>query len=68
MHASIGSRRPTVSDYIVASLLLAASASDCLQRLTCEACMQKQLVLRGPLAHARIFFKDLAHLLGLLRG
>lgn len=35
------------------------------QELTFEAYMNKELVRRRPLAHARIFVKDLAHLLGL---
>jgi geranylgeranyl reductase len=35
------------------------------QRLTFEAYMNKELVRRKPMAHVRIFFKDLAHLLGL---
>ena len=35
------------------------------QRLTWEAYMNKALSRRDPLAHARIFFKDLAHLLRL---
>jgi len=35
------------------------------QRLTWEAYMHKRLVRSRPLAHLRIFFKDLAHLLGL---
>ena len=35
------------------------------QRLTWDAYMNKRLVRRDPLAHARIFFKDLAHLLNL---
>lgn len=35
------------------------------QRLTFEAYMNKKLVRRKPMAHVRIFFKDLAHLLGL---
>lgn len=35
------------------------------QRLTWEAYMNKQLVRRDPLAHIRIFFKDLGHLFGL---
>ncbi len=35
------------------------------QRLTWEAYMNKKLVRARPLAHVRIFFKDLAHLLGL---
>lgn len=35
------------------------------QRLTWEAYMNKELVRRDPLAHLRIFFKDLAHLLRL---
>jgi geranylgeranyl reductase len=36
------------------------------QRLTWEAYMHKRLVRGNPLAHARIFFKDLAHLMGLV--
>jgi geranylgeranyl reductase len=36
------------------------------QRLTWEAYMNKKLVRRDPLAHVRIFFKDTAHLLGLV--
>lgn len=35
------------------------------QRLTWEAYMNKQLVRRDPLAHVRVFFKDLGHLFGL---
>ena len=35
------------------------------QRLTWEAYMNKELVKRDPAAHARIFFKDMGHLLGL---
>ncbi len=35
------------------------------QRLTWEAYMNKKLVRRDPLAHVKIFFKDLGHLLGL---
>lgn len=38
------------------------------QRLTFEAYMNKELVRRKPMAHVRIFFKDLAHLLGLARA
>ncbi|MBU6377607.1 MAG: geranylgeranyl diphosphate reductase [Gammaproteobacteria bacterium] len=34
------------------------------QRLTWEAYMHKKLVRRSPMAHLRVFFKDLAHLLG----
>jgi geranylgeranyl reductase len=37
------------------------------QRLTFESYMNKELVRRKPMAHVRIFFKDLAHLLGLAR-
>lgn len=37
------------------------------QRLTFESYMNKQLTRRSPMAHVRIFFKDLAHLLGLAR-
>ncbi len=37
------------------------------QRLTWEAYMHKRLVRARPLAHVRIFFKDVAHLLGLVR-
>jgi geranylgeranyl diphosphate/geranylgeranyl-bacteriochlorophyllide a reductase len=36
------------------------------QHLTWQAYMYKRLVRAKPLAHARIFFKDLAHLLGLV--
>lgn len=36
------------------------------QRLTWEAYMNKKLVRARPAAHARIFFKDMAHLLGLV--
>jgi geranylgeranyl reductase len=35
------------------------------QRLTWEAYMNKELVRRDPLAHIKIFFKDLGHLFGL---
>ena len=35
------------------------------QRLTWEAYMNKRLVRAKPAAHVRIFFKDLAHLVGL---
>ncbi len=37
------------------------------QRLTWQAYMNKELVRRDPMAHIRIFFKDLAHLFGLVR-
>ncbi|MEM1287519.1 MAG: geranylgeranyl diphosphate reductase [Pseudomonadota bacterium] len=36
------------------------------QRLTWEAYMHKRLVRKDPMAHVRIFFKDLAHLFGLV--
>ena len=36
------------------------------QQLTWQAYMHKRLVRARPAAHARIFFKDLAHLLGLV--
>jgi geranylgeranyl reductase len=36
------------------------------QRLTWEAYMHKRLVRARPLAHVRIFFMDLAHLVGLV--
>ncbi len=36
------------------------------QKLTWEAYMNKELVRARPAAHARIFFKDLAHLMGLV--
>jgi geranylgeranyl reductase len=38
------------------------------QRLTWQAYMYKKLVRAKPLTHARIFFKDLAHLLGVARA
>lgn len=37
------------------------------QRLTWESYMNKELVKREPMAHVRVFFKDLGHLLGLAR-
>lgn len=37
------------------------------QQLTFEAYMNKELVRRKPMAHVRIFLKDMAHLLGLAR-
>ena len=36
------------------------------QQLTFDAYMNKRLARRKPLAHVRIFFKDLAHLFGLM--
>ncbi|MFM9978300.1 MAG: geranylgeranyl diphosphate reductase [Sphingomonadaceae bacterium] len=38
------------------------------QRLTWEAYMNKRLVRRDHAAHARVFFKDMGHLLGLSRA
>jgi geranylgeranyl reductase len=38
------------------------------QQLTFDAYMNKRLVRRRPMAHVRIFFKDMAHLLGLVRA
>ncbi|KPF69487.1 geranylgeranyl diphosphate reductase [beta proteobacterium AAP99] len=37
------------------------------QQLTFDAYMNKELVRAKPMAHVRIFFKDMAHLLGLAR-
>ena len=37
------------------------------QRLTFESYMNKQLVRKDPMAHVRIFFKDVAHLFGVVR-
>jgi geranylgeranyl reductase len=37
------------------------------QRLTWEAYMHKKLVGKSPMAHVRVFFKDLAHLLGIAK-
>jgi len=37
------------------------------QRLTWEAYMHKKLVRKSPMAHLRVFFKDLAHLLGIAK-
>ena len=38
------------------------------QQLTFDAYMHKRLVRKRPMAHLRIFFKDLAHLLGLVHA
>lgn len=37
------------------------------QRLTWESYMNKKLVKKDPMAHVRVFFKDLSHLMGLAR-
>ena len=37
------------------------------QQLTFESYMNKKLTRRKPMAHVRIFFKDMAHLLGLVK-
>ncbi len=37
------------------------------QQLTFDAYMHKRLVRKRPMAHVRIFFKDMAHLLGIAR-
>jgi geranylgeranyl reductase len=37
------------------------------QKLTWEAYMNKELVLARPLAHLRVFFNDMAHLLGMAK-
>lgn len=37
------------------------------QRLTWESYMHKRLVKKEPMAHIRVFFKDLGHLLGLAK-
>ena len=37
------------------------------QQLTFESYMNKELVRKKPMAHVRIFFKDVAHLLGLAK-
>ena len=37
------------------------------QQLTFDAYMNKRLVRKKPMAHVKIFFKDLAHLLGWAR-
>ena len=38
------------------------------QKLTFDAYMKKELVRAKPMAHVRIFFKDLGHLLGVVRA
>ncbi|HEX4511262.1 MAG TPA: geranylgeranyl reductase family protein [Burkholderiaceae bacterium] len=38
------------------------------QQLTFDAYMHKRLARRRPLAHVRIFFKDVAHLLGMVHA
>jgi geranylgeranyl reductase len=37
------------------------------QQLTFESYMNKELARKKPMAHVRIFFKDLAHLFGMAR-
>jgi len=36
------------------------------QQLTFDGYMNKKLIRRRPLAHARIFFKNIGHLTGLV--
>lgn len=38
------------------------------QRLTWESYLNKRIVWKDPVAHMRVFFKDLAHLLGIRRA
>jgi geranylgeranyl reductase len=38
------------------------------QRLTWESYMNKSLVRSKPMAHLRVFFKDMAHLIGMARA
>ena len=38
------------------------------QKLTFESYMHKKLVRKKPLAHVKIFFKDLGHLLGIAKA
>lgn len=38
------------------------------QRLTWESYMNKKMSRRDPMAHLRVFFKDLAHLVGMARA
>ena len=38
------------------------------QRLTWESYMNKKMTKRDPMAHVRVFFKDLAHLVGMARA
>lgn len=38
------------------------------QRLTWESYMHKRLVKNEPMAHIRVFFKDLGHMLGLVKA
>jgi geranylgeranyl reductase len=37
------------------------------QKLTFDSYMNKELVRSKPIAHVKIFFKDMAHLLGLAK-
>jgi geranylgeranyl reductase len=37
------------------------------QQLTWQSYMHKELVRSRPMAHVRVFFKDLAHLMGMAR-
>ena len=38
------------------------------QKLTWDRYMNKELTQRKPMAHVRIFFKDLGHLFGFVRA
>ena len=46
---------------------VAMCADPDVQRLTWESYMNKEIVRKRPIAHIRIFFRDMGHLLGLAR-
>jgi len=46
---------------------VAIAADRDVQQLTFEGYMHKKLVRRRPMAHVRIFFKNIGHLAGLVR-
>ncbi|ESQ13380.1 MAG: hypothetical protein N838_15410 [Thiohalocapsa sp. PB-PSB1] len=46
--------------------LVSLCADPDIQELTWQAYMYKRLVKAKPMAHLRIFFKDMAHLLGIV--
>ena len=67
----LGARASCSASGTAATSAASASSSICadkdVQQLTFESYMNKELVRKKPMAHVRIFFKDMAHLLGLAR-
>jgi N-methylhydantoinase B/oxoprolinase/acetone carboxylase alpha subunit len=77
-HADVGGITPgsmpafsrTIADegLLLDVQLIATDPDQPVQTLTFEAYMNKKLVRKRPMAHLKIFLKDMAHLLGLAKA